>query len=425
MPTLQIIITDAGRQAIVDETNAATLPVTLTEVAVGTGRWSPDATATALQTELKRISTVGGLAVAPDTLHVTITDDSSDVYSLGEFGLYTDSGVLFAIYSDLNGITDKAADALLLIATDVVMTSVPPGSVTVNGVGFSNPSATEALAGVAEVATQTETDTGTDDTRIVTPQKLIQTATTTATANRIVKRDTQGDVHARMMRSEYAVRNTPSSTSGIPFKNNDSTDNYLRFMTQASLQTFVGLPAGTRMLFQQSNAPVGWTKDTTHNNKALRIVSGTVSSGGSQDFTTAFASGRGVSSTTTTGTVGGTTTTGSISSATVTGSVGNTTLSSIQVPAHSHNILMTRRFNGTGRSDEKHVNENGSSTIGTQNWTTDSVGNSGAHNHPLTMNAHNHSLTMNAHNHSLTMNSHNHSISMDVKYVDFIIAQKD
>lgn len=49
-------------------------------------------------------------------------------------------------------------------------------------------------------------------------------------------------------------------------------------------------PAGTALLFQQTAAPTGWTKQTTHNNKALRLVSGTASSGGSTAFTTVFAS---------------------------------------------------------------------------------------------------------------------------------------
>jgi hypothetical protein len=48
--------------------------------------------------------------------------------------------------------------------------------------------------------------------------------------------------------------------------------------------------SGTLMLFQQTAAPTGWTKSTTHNNKALRVVSGTASSGGTVAFTTAFAS---------------------------------------------------------------------------------------------------------------------------------------
>ena len=172
MPTLQLIITDAGRQAIVDATNTGTLPVVLNEVALGTGKWAPDATATQLQAELKRINAVGGLAVADDTIHITCTDDSTDAYALGEFGIYTDGGVLFAIYSDAAGITDKADDALLLLAADAVLTSVPPGSVTVNGIGFSNPPATELLAGIAKVATQPLVDEGLDDQTIVTPLKL-------------------------------------------------------------------------------------------------------------------------------------------------------------------------------------------------------------------------------------------------------------
>jgi hypothetical protein len=44
------------------------------------------------------------------------------------------------------------------------------------------------------------------------------------------------------------------------------------------------------MLFQQTAAPVGWTKETgaTYNNAALRLVTGTVGTGGANGFTTAF-----------------------------------------------------------------------------------------------------------------------------------------
>jgi hypothetical protein len=52
--------------------------------------------------------------------------------------------------------------------------------------------------------------------------------------------------------------------------------------------------SGTTIVFYQASAPTGWTKSTSHDNKALRVVSGTGGgSGGSVDFTTAFAS-RGV-----------------------------------------------------------------------------------------------------------------------------------
>jgi len=51
-----------------------------------------------------------------------------------------------------------------------------------------------------------------------------------------------------------------------------------------------GFPSGTQMSFFQTTAPTGWTKQTTHNNKAIRLVTGTASTGGTTDFTTAFAS---------------------------------------------------------------------------------------------------------------------------------------
>ena len=50
----------------------------------------------------------------------------------------------------------------------------------------------------------------------------------------------------------------------------------------------LGAESGTRMVFQQTAAPTGWTKDATHNDKALRIVSGTASSGGTSPFSTVF-----------------------------------------------------------------------------------------------------------------------------------------
>jgi hypothetical protein len=45
---------------------------------------------------------------------------------------------------------------------------------------------------------------------------------------------------------------------------------------------------GTAIIFQQTSAPTGWTKQTTHNDKALRVVSGAAGSGGSSAFSTVF-----------------------------------------------------------------------------------------------------------------------------------------
>jgi hypothetical protein len=54
-------------------------------------------------------------------------------------------------------------------------------------------------------------------------------------------------------------------------------------------------PVGTTLLFYQTAAPTGWTKVTTHNDKALRVVSGDGGgSGGTNTFSSTFTSNRAV-----------------------------------------------------------------------------------------------------------------------------------
>ncbi len=50
---------------------------------------------------------------------------------------------------------------------------------------------------------------------------------------------------------------------------------------------FISFIAGTKLIFPQAAAPTGWTQDTTHNDKALRVVSAAGGgSGGSSSFST-------------------------------------------------------------------------------------------------------------------------------------------
>lgn len=186
--------------------------------------------------------------------------------------------------------------------------------------------------------------------------------------------------------------------------------------------------SGTRLLFQQTSAPTGWTKDGSQNDKALRVVSGAVGTGGTTAFSSVF------TSRTPAGSVGFTTDTGSIGSTTSTGTIGGTAISIAQMPSHQHYLAAAV---GTGSSSPS---LNASQYISTYNSaggnisydfqgtaTGASIGLSSAQG---SSQAHDHSLSMNAHNHSLSMNAHNHSFSgtaMDfaVQYVDVIIAQKD
>ena len=133
-----------------------------------------------------------------------------------------------------------------------------------------------------------------------------------------------------------------------------------------------GFDIGTVMMFAQTSAPTGWTKLTTHNNKALRIVSGTASTGGSVDFTTAFAS------------------------QSVAGTVGDTTLNLTQIPAHTHTVGPAPATGSGGTTG------GGSIAQTTTTYTSSSAGGGGSHTHTFTGTA----------------------INLAVAYVDVILAAR-
>ena len=153
--------------------------------------------------------------------------------------------------------------------------------------------------------------------------------------------------------------------------------------------TVDAFPSGTVMLFAQTAAPTGWTKSTTHDNKALRVVSGSASSGGSVAFTTAFASQA------------------------VSGTVGDTTLTTAQIPAHSHGV------NDPGHVHTQICTGNiayggGANTNGGNNFT----GNTGA---AVTGISIQNAGGGGSHTHSFTGTA----INLAVQYVDVILATKN
>ena len=129
--------------------------------------------------------------------------------------------------------------------------------------------------------------------------------------------------------------------------------------------TMTAFASGTVMLFVQTAAPTGWTKSVANNDKALRVVSGAASTGGSVAFTTAFASG--------------------LTDVAV-------TLTTDQIPSLFHNYL---QYQATGRG-------NSSAAAVAANSVTTTVSSTGGGT------------------------SHTHSLpSFAVSYVDTIIATKD
>lgn len=176
-------------------------------------------------------------------------------------------------------------------------------------------------------------------------------------------------------------------------------------------------PSGTVMLFLQTAAPTGWTKDTTnYNEHALRVVTGTVGTGGSVNFSTAMATPAVSGSVSVS--IDDATATGNLSSTSAGGTVGNHTLATNRIPAHSHSFACHGASNGTNNPGAAGVNFRA-------NKSTRNTGGNASHNHGFTGSSHNHTFTGSAHNHTSSGSLSSSTATINVKYVDVISAAKD
>jgi hypothetical protein len=189
------------------------------------------------------------------------------------------------------------------------------------------------------------------------------------------------------------------------------------------------------MLFAQTSAPTGFTKNTTTgDNSALRVTTGTASTGGSVAFSTAFASQTpaGTVSTTVnnqTATNQAFTPTGSVSISSVSGSAGATTLSTPQIPSHTHAVNVFRNCDGSPPLTRIAKVDN---AAGPQSLPTEATGGGGSHTHPFsfssgsgTFSGSPATVTQNAHNHTASSSFTGNAINLAVQYIDVIRATKD
>ncbi|MEX2964265.1 tail fiber domain-containing protein [Microbulbifer sp. TYP-18] len=170
MSGLQIIVTDAGRQALINADNTGTLPVRIASIGVTAEVFVPQASQTQLPGEIKQLDTFAGNAVADNTLHVIIRDDGPDTYTLRGFGLYLQDGTLFAVYGQSGVILEKSTQATLLLAADVCFTDINATDLSFGDTSWINPPATTETPGVAELATDAEQIEGADASRASTPR---------------------------------------------------------------------------------------------------------------------------------------------------------------------------------------------------------------------------------------------------------------
>ncbi|EAM1510848.1 phage tail protein [Salmonella enterica] len=172
MDKLTFTITDAGRQAIINASNTGTEKVEIKSVGIGSSYYITSPEQTDIHDEIKRITSIGGAVISPDTIHVSAKDDSPDEYVVHTVGLYTDKNILFAVYSRRMPIINKSSATVMLISSDITFKSLDTANITFGDVVFINPPASESVVGVSRFATAEEVEEGLDPAIAVSAKRL-------------------------------------------------------------------------------------------------------------------------------------------------------------------------------------------------------------------------------------------------------------
>ena len=177
---MNIVLTNAGLQKIINAEQTGTAPVVISQIAFGSGQYVANASQIALQNEIKRLPVISGGTDDDHSIHVAAQDVSSDSYSVYEFGLFFEDGTLFAVYSQTETpILQKTISSVAQFECGIALQGVNIESISFGDVAFSYPYATETNPGIAEIATEAEAQAGIDNTRIITPANLQQVTATT------------------------------------------------------------------------------------------------------------------------------------------------------------------------------------------------------------------------------------------------------
>ena len=219
---LTILITNAGRAALLNADKSGTRAVRIAAVGVSPTAITPAAIATTLPGEIKRITTLSGDQVAADMIHLVVRDEGDAVYSVRSFALYLDDGTLFAIYGQADVIVEKSAQALLLLAVDVVLKDIAASSITFGNTNFLLPPATTERQGLVELATDAEAAAMLDAVRALTPRGASLILTAANILSRLLTVDGAGSgLDADLVRGRVIPQGAWLGQSGIAPANVD------------------------------------------------------------------------------------------------------------------------------------------------------------------------------------------------------------
>ena len=169
---MDIIITAAGLQALINAEHSGTNKVTLSKVQLGNAYFKPSEQTTDIGNVVAELTTVGGSTVSATEIQVNATDSSDSVYTVRSVGIFTSDNILFAVGSSQDPILQKVATSQALFTFNILLTNGNPQYIDFGDISFSNPPATTTTPGITRFATNTEAEEATDGTIAITPLNI-------------------------------------------------------------------------------------------------------------------------------------------------------------------------------------------------------------------------------------------------------------
>jgi hypothetical protein len=124
----------------------------------------------------------------------------------------------------------------------------------------------------------------------------------------------------RLDRKRFATKNV----NVIFGRKTAGAGNKLEELSGSDVAGMIGFIAGTTLIAAQTAAPTGWTKGATHNDKMMRLVTGSVTTGGSAAFATVMAN------------------------QIPQGQLNSTAVATTEIAAHGHTFIGATGVNGAG-----------------------------------------------------------------------------
>jgi hypothetical protein len=312
---------------------------------------------------------VTGSSTYDGTSATTITINADSSASTNNLVARDSNGAFTAGVITVGGLSSTGTISVNTVSASTISSSGTVSGTTISGTSFvkTNGTSSQFLKADGSVDSNTYLTTYTDTLNTVTGRGNTTTnniSVGTCTATSFVK---SGGTSTQFLKADGSI---------------DSNT----YVTEA-------FASGTTLLFYQAAAPAGWTKVTTHNDKSLRVVSGTGGGyGGSISFSNTF------------------------NTKVISGTVGNTTLTLSQIPGHTHGIndpghvhSGAAQWPGSGPEQnqsggpEDRTTFNINTGVSTTGITVQSSGGDGSHTHTFSGN----------------------SIDFSIQYIDVIICSKN